>query len=172
MINALIYPAILLAMVGLSLLFLLGYVVPQFAAMYESLDAELPLFTQLVLWPSACSCATGGRAAGRPALAVWWFDRKRRDPVFRGASTPGCCSASSSAPLVAQLETARLARTLGTLVRNGVPLLTALGIARNVLATGCWRADVEAAADEVKTGVGLVHRAGPAASGSRGWRCR
>ncbi|HST45401.1 MAG TPA: type II secretion system F family protein, partial [Luteimonas sp.] len=33
-INALIYPAILLVMVGLSLLFLLGYVVPQFAAMY------------------------------------------------------------------------------------------------------------------------------------------
>ena len=49
MINALIYPAILLVMVGLSLLFLLGYVVPQFAQMYESLDAELPLFTQLVL---------------------------------------------------------------------------------------------------------------------------
>jgi general secretion pathway protein F len=48
-INALIYPAILLAMVGLSLLFLLGYVVPQFAQMYESLDAELPLFTKIVL---------------------------------------------------------------------------------------------------------------------------
>src|SRR3546814_5598048 len=48
-INALIYPAILLVMVGLSLLFLLGYVVPQFAQMYESLDAELPLSTQLVL---------------------------------------------------------------------------------------------------------------------------
>ena len=43
-INALVYPAILLLMVGLSLLFLLGYVVPQFAAMYESLDAKLPCF--------------------------------------------------------------------------------------------------------------------------------
>src|SRR6478752_7138006 len=38
-INALIYPAILLLMVGFSLLFLLGYVVPQFASMYDSLDA-------------------------------------------------------------------------------------------------------------------------------------
>src|SRR4249919_4369647 len=37
-VNALIYPAILMTMVGLSLLFLLGYVVPQFAQMYESLD--------------------------------------------------------------------------------------------------------------------------------------
>ena len=32
-------------------------------------------------------------------------------------------------PLVAKLDTARLARTLGTLLRNGVPLLSALGIA-------------------------------------------
>ena len=36
MVNALIYPAILLVMVGLSLLFLLGYVVPQFAPMSTS----------------------------------------------------------------------------------------------------------------------------------------
>ncbi|REN16717.1 type II secretion system protein GspF, partial [Mycobacterium tuberculosis] len=48
-INALIYPAILLAVVGGALLFLLGYVVPQFALMYESLDVALPWFTQWVL---------------------------------------------------------------------------------------------------------------------------
>lgn len=48
-INALIYPAILLAVVGCALLFLLGYVVPQFAQMYESLDVALPWFTQAVL---------------------------------------------------------------------------------------------------------------------------
>src|SRR5688572_14990330 len=42
-VNALIYPLILVVMVALSLMFLLGYVVPQFAAMYESLDAPLPL---------------------------------------------------------------------------------------------------------------------------------
>src|SRR3546814_7378341 len=48
-VNALIYPAILLVMVSGSLLFLLGYVVPQFAGMYESLDAPMPWFTQIVL---------------------------------------------------------------------------------------------------------------------------
>ncbi|MGE8279437.1 MAG: type II secretion system F family protein, partial [Stenotrophomonas sp.] len=44
-INAMIYPAILLLVVGGALLFLLGYVVPQFAQMYESLDVTLPWFT-------------------------------------------------------------------------------------------------------------------------------
>ena len=74
-------------------------------------------------------------------------------------------------PLVAKLETARLARTLGTLLRNGVPLLIALGIGRNVLGNRALADDVEAAADEVKNGVGLSS-ALARASASRGWRCR
>ena len=56
---------------------------------------------------------------------------------------------------MAKLETARLARTLSTLLRNGVPLLAALGIARNVLDNRVLAADVDAAADEVKNGIGL-----------------
>ena len=56
---------------------------------------------------------------------------------------------------MAKLETARLARTLGTLLKNGVPLLTALGIGRNVLGNRTLVDAVEAAADEVKNGVGL-----------------
>ena len=58
-------------------------------------------------------------------------------------------------PLLARLETARLARTLGTLLKNGVPLLTALGIARNVLGNRALATDVDAAADDVKNGHGL-----------------
>ena len=58
-------------------------------------------------------------------------------------------------PLVAKLETARLARTLGTLLKNGVPLLTALGIGGTVLGNRTLAEDVETAAGEVKNGVGL-----------------
>jgi len=154
-VNALIYPAILLVMVGLSLLFLLGYVVPQFALMYESLDAELPLFTKVVL-----GIGLGVRdywfvLLAAPALAAWWFDRKRRDPAFREALDGWLLRRRFAGALVAKIETARLARTLGTLVRNGVPLLTALGIGRNVLGNRVLAADVELAANEVKNGVAL-----------------
>lgn len=154
-INALIYPAILLVMVGLSLLFLLGYVVPQFAVMYESLDATLPFFTRIVLgiglfvrdwWPLLIVV---------PALGLWWFDRRLRDPVFRAAFDDWLLRQKIAGVLVARLETARLMRTLGTLLKNGVPMLVALGIARNVLGNRALSADVEAAAEEVKNGVGL-----------------
>lgn len=154
-INALIYPIILLVMVGLSVLFLLGYVVPQFAVMYESLDAELPFFTQIVLALGLFVRDWWIVLIVVPALLLWWFDRKRRDPEFRAKFDEWLLRQKFAGPLVARLETARLARTLGTLLRNGVPLLTALGIGRNVLGNLVLAADVEAAANEVKGGVGL-----------------
>ncbi len=154
-INALIYPAILLVMVTLSLLFLLGFVVPQFAAMYDSLDAELPLFSRIVVGLGMFVRDWWILLVIAPALALWWFDRKRRDPAFRARLDEWLLRQRFAGPLVAKVETARLARTLGVLLRNGVPLLTALGIGRNVLGNRVLAEDVEHAAEEVKNGVGL-----------------
>jgi general secretion pathway protein F len=90
-----------------------------------------------------------------PALLGWWIDRKRRDPAFRAVFDEWILRQKFAGPLVARLETARLARTLGTLLRNGVPLLAALGIGRNVLGNRALADDVEAAGTDVKNGVGL-----------------
>ena len=154
-VNAMIYPAILLVLVGLSVLFLLGYVVPQFAAMYESLDADLPFFSTLVLALGLFVRDWWLLLVVVPALALWWFDRRRRDPATREVLDAWLLRQRFAGPLVAKLETARLARTLGTLLKNGVPLLSALGIARNVLDNRTLAADVDAAAEEVRNGVGL-----------------
>lgn len=154
-VNALIYPAILLVVVGLAMLFLLGYVVPQFSQMYESLDVVLPWFTRIVL-------AIGQFVAGWwlalvviPAALVLWAERKRRDTAFRDRFDAWILQRRLIGPLLARLETARLARTLGTLLRNGVPLLGALGIAGKVLGNRALAADVQGAADAVKNGRAL-----------------
>jgi general secretion pathway protein F len=154
-VNALIYPAILLVVVGLAMLFLLGYVVPQFSQMYESLDVTLPWFTRIVL-------AIGQFVAGWwlalvviSAALVLWAERKRRDTAFRDRFDAWILQRRLIGPLLARLETARLARTLGTLLRNGVPLLGALGIAGKVLGNRALAADVQGAADAVKNGRAL-----------------
>src|SRR5690606_11017314 len=144
----LIYPAILLAMVGLSMLFLLGYLVPQFAAMSESLDAPLPLFTKLVLAVGMLVRDWWSLMLVVPVLALWWLDRRLRDPVFRHRFDGWLLRQKLLGTLAARLETARLARTLGTLLRNGVPLMAAMGIGRTVVGNRVLAADVEAAAEE------------------------
>ena len=159
-VNAMIYPAILVTMITLSLLFLLGYVVPQFQQMYEGLGAQLPLLTKVVL------------GLGNIVRGFWWLipivlialiawlDRKRRDPAWRRALDAWMLRRKLLGALVVRLETARLARTLGTLVKNGVPLMQALTIARNVLGNRVLAEAVEVAAEEVKTGSGLAHALG------------
>ncbi len=155
-INALIYPAILVVVVGFALLFLLGYVVPQFSQMYESLDVELSWFTRGVMAVGAFVQHGWFVLVAAPAVLLLWTDRKRRDPAFRERFDRWILERRLVGPLVARLETARLARTLGTLLRNGVPLLAALGISRNVLFNRALWADVDAAAEQVKNGHGLA----------------
>lgn len=153
--NALVYPVILLVMVGLSLLFLLGYVVPQFSAMYDSLGADLPWFSRLVLGVGNFVRNWWIVVLAVPLLALLWIDRKRRDQEFMRRFDGWLLQNKLAGPLVAKLDTARLARTLGTLLRNGVPMLSALGIARNVVDNRVLAVDVESAADEVRNGRGL-----------------
>lgn len=159
-INALVYPAILLAMVSLSLLFLLGFVVPQFAAMYESLDADLPWFSQMVLGLGMFVRNWWIVLLVLPVLALWWFDRRRRDPAVRRRLDAWLLESRFAGPLLGKMETARLARTLGTLVRNGVPLLAALGIARGVLDNTVLADSLDQATEQVRHGSGLASALG------------
>ena len=123
--------------------------------MYESLDVALPWFTRGVLWLGLFVRDWWFILVAVPALALLWFDRRRRDPAFRDRFDAWLLGRPFAGLLIARLETARLARTLGTLLKNGVPLLNALGIARNVLGNRALAADVEAAAEDVKNGHGL-----------------
>ncbi len=156
-INAMIYPAILVTMISLSLLFLLGYVVPQFQQMYEGLGAELPLLTKVVLGIGNLVRTFWWLLPIALAALLAWLDRKRRDPAWRRALDAWMLRRKLLGPLIARLETARLARTLGTMVKNGVPLLQSLTIARNVLGNRVLAEAVDVVSEEVKTGSGLAH---------------
>ena len=58
LINALIYPALLMTVVGGAVLFLLMFVVPQFQALFDNLEAELPWYTQALMWITKSNSAT------------------------------------------------------------------------------------------------------------------
>ena len=154
-INALIYPVILVVLVFASVSFLLAFVVPQFQALFESMDAQLPWYSTVVLqvsllvrgWWWALLLAAGGIAA--------WGVSRFNDPAARRALDARVLAWKFPGDLIAKLDTARLARTLGTLVRNGVPLLTALNLSRPVLSNSVLADALEAAAEDVKTGSGL-----------------
>jgi general secretion pathway protein F len=154
-INALVYPAFLLVGVLGSLVLLLAYVVPQFVPIFADMDVPVPWITSAVL------------ALGTALREGWWlmlivlvggtvlWRLRLRDPRTRLAFHGWLLRLRVYGPLLLKIETARIARTLGTLLKHGVPLLSALTITRQVAGNVALDAALAEAGDAVKEGVGL-----------------
>jgi general secretion pathway protein F len=159
-INALIYPVILITLVFVSVAFLLVAVVPQFEALFVSLNADLAWYTRTVLWLSSALRSGWPLILAGVLLAGWWLNSRLRDPAWRLRLDARLLNSRVAGSLIARLDTARLARTLGTLVGNGVPLLSALNLSGNVLSNRVLVNALEAASTEVKNGSGLGYALG------------
>ncbi|QBB71803.1 type II secretion system protein GspF [Pseudolysobacter antarcticus] len=154
-VNALIYPAILVAMVFLALFVLLVFVVPQFMPMFKDMNIELPFITKMVLAVSNVLASYWWILIALVFFAVTYVRRQLSQPESRLKFDERLLSMRLLGPLFTKLETARFARTLGTLLKNGVPLLSALSIVRNVIGNSAMAEAVANATEEVKTGSGL-----------------
>ncbi len=156
-VSAMIYPIMLMLLAGGSLILLLVYVIPQFTPIFEELGGDLPMVTKVVLAAGAFLQNFWWGLIGLTVLGVIMFRRMLADPEQRLRWDTRVLGMRWVGDLVAKMEIARLSRTLGTLLVNGVPLLSGLSIARNVMTNSMLRQILEITAEEVKTGGGLAH---------------
>jgi general secretion pathway protein F len=154
-INAMIYPAFLVGMVLVSLMVLLVYVVPQFAPMFADMGVEMPLITKVVLAVGNTLQSFWWLIIATIVLGTGWLRRQMADPPARLKIDARLLKMRVIGDVIRKVETARLARTLGTLLKNGVPLLNGLTVSRNVMGNTVLGEAVGQAAEEVKTGGGL-----------------
>jgi general secretion pathway protein F len=155
LINASIYPAVLLGAGALVVIFLVAYVVPRFSGIYEDIGGELPLASRLLMqW---------GRLLDAHGLAVLTTSVAATAAVVYGALQPAFRAAVGRAfariPAVGhQLELyqlARLYRTVGMLLRGGLPVVTAFEMTRGLLAAAA-QPRLAAATRSVREGVSLT----------------
>ncbi len=151
-INALIYPAFLVVGVLGSLALLLAYVVPQFVPIFKDLGVPIPLITEVILNLGEFLSAYGLAVLVGLIALIWGLALRRRDPKRRERHDRRLLGIRIIGPLLQRIEAARLARTLGTLLNNGVALLQALVIARQVCTNRALQAQVAQAAESVKGG--------------------
>ena len=154
--SALIYPMILLTVSALSVIILLTFVVPQFQRLFADAGKALPLATQIVI------------AVGDGFRHYWWVGvlliflgvvglrRQLNLPENRIRWDRWLLRLPLVGDLIGKVETARLSRTLGTLLGNGVSLLNALAIVRETLSNQVMAAALGEVAEHVKTGRGLA----------------
>ncbi|PPS29709.1 type II secretion system protein GspF [Pseudomonas amygdali pv. morsprunorum] len=151
-INALIYPAFLVIGVLGSLALLLAYVVPQFVPIFKDLGVPIPLITEVILNLGQFLSNYGLAVLASLIALIWGMAIRMRDPQRRERRDRRILGIRVIGPLLQRIEAARLTRTLGTLLTNGVALLQALVIARQVCTNRALQAQVEQAAESVKGG--------------------
>ena len=155
-VSATIYPAILLGVALLSLVGMLGFVVPQFEKLFMDMGDALPLPTRFVMLlgqgfkQHGLLLAIGAVLIGwlgwrwlrSPGGRAWWQNRALRLPVLGS--------------LLYKYELTLFTRSLGTLLGNGVPLLTALHIATETVGNANLRHPLAKMAPQVKEGVRIT----------------
>jgi general secretion pathway protein F len=156
LISALIYPALLLAVGGAAIAFLLGFVVPRFAQIFEEAGKELPLPTQVLMDVSQAFRSYGWLAALIIVIAVLLGGRWVRTEAGRLRWDQWRLKAPLLGDVSLKLEIARFAKTMGTLLAQAVPIISALRLTREVLSNRRVAAAVEPLIQGVKRGQGLA----------------
>ena len=154
--SALIYPMILLSVSALSVIILLTFVVPQFQRLFADAGRALPLATQIVIALGDGLRHYGWVGAIGVVLLVALLRQQMSQPASRARWDRWFLRLPLFGDLIAKVETARLSRTLGTLLGNGVSLLNALTIVRETLSNQVLAAALGEVAEHVKTGRGLA----------------
>ncbi len=154
-ISALIYPAILLVAGIGSIVLLLTQVLPQFVPMFEQAGATLPKPTLIVIALGHFVSAYGLYAAIFLVILVMAARQALQRPNVRLAWDRSLLRLPIVGTLARELLAARFARTLGTLLQNGVPLVGALGIVSDVIGNAAAEAAVRTATESAKGGAGL-----------------
>lgn len=151
-ISATIYPAILLGVAVLSVIAMLGFVVPQFETLFNGMGDALPTPTRIIMTIGHVFTDYGlfmglGAAATLSLLQRWWHTpaglKWRQTKALR-------------LPLIGKLmvkyDLTLFARSLGTLLGNGVPLISALNIATQTVGNLTLRHALESVTPRVKGG--------------------
>ena len=132
-VNASIYPLLLIGVGGLVSLFLLLYVVPRFGRIYEERGGDLPLFSRLLLaWGQAIdqhAVLMLGVLGAVIAAGIYLF----RTTALKTRITDALWRLPAIGERLKVYQLARFYRTIGMLARGGMPLVAALEMGAELL---------------------------------------
>ena len=152
--SAMIYPAILIVAGGVSIIILLTYVLPKFSLIFAELGASLPLSTKVIL-----SFSNGLKSywwAILLSIIAGWTVFKSFLKSDTGKYRWDAFKLKLLGEVIQKLETARFCRTLGTLLKSGVPLLQALTNAKDVISNRVIASAIDGVLKGAKEGKGIA----------------
>jgi general secretion pathway protein F len=153
--GAVTYPIIMMCVGALIMGFLVSYVVPQVATIFEQQHAVLPLMTRVLISLSAF-------------LAGYWFELLIVMAALVAGVIAGLATTAGRriydttllrvpyvGPTLLKVSCARFARTLATLLESGVQLLPSLTAVKRVVSNGLLAEAIEGSRDSIREGHGM-----------------
>ena len=154
--SALIYPALLMVVAAAALMIILFVLIPTVAPLFRDAGVEPPFIIRFLLGAQETIAAHWVIAALTIGILTIGLAALARDERWRLWRDRQLLRLPLVSSLIKNGETAVMSRTLGTLIRNGVPMLEALQIAGDVLSNRAMAAAVRTCAGEVKEGAALM----------------
>jgi general secretion pathway protein F len=131
--SAMMYPAIMMGMGGVIMLVMFVVVIPRITKIFTQVKAELPLQTTALIFVADIVKSYWYLLIVLAGLAVWGFRRWKVSKKGRPVWDRFTLRAPIFGKVVRMVAIARFSRTLATLLRSGVPVLTAFDITKEVL---------------------------------------
>jgi len=134
LVSASVYPLLLMVVGGLIIVFLLGFVVPRFSRIYEDLHGDLPWLSRVMLEWGRFAENYGLLASAMALAAAYGAFRLLQRPFVRAWFSARLWRSSAVGERLRVFHLSRCYRTLGMLLRGGIPFTTALNMVAELLA--------------------------------------
>lgn len=156
LVTSMIYPVIILIMMLVSLMVMFFFVIPKFANVFETSGMPIPMAMKVLMdisdifssyWWIALILIVGG---------VVWFKKWKSTKAGKKKWDEKLLGFKMIGDLIKKVEVERFARTFGTLLKNGVPMITSLNIVKEVIDNEIISGAIEPIKSSVKKGDGIA----------------
>jgi general secretion pathway protein F len=154
--SSMIYPVVLTLVALSSILVILFSVVPQFKQIFAQSGAAISTATAMLFSVSTFLRGNWQILLALSLFSIWWLARSFREPASKARWDQRLLGWRVVGKLISRIEMARFARSLATLLENGVPLLASLSILKDTLGNAVFRDAIDFVAREIKEGRGLA----------------
>jgi general secretion pathway protein F len=155
LISVMIYPLVLMVVMGVSIILLVTFVIPRFAKIFSDMGGTIPLPTQIVLSFSQWVRGYWWAGLGIAALIYFGFkvynqneERKLKWDQFK-------LRWIAIGDIIKKVEVARFSRTLGTLLQSGVSILPALSLVKEISQNRAISRSIAFLHDRLREGKGI-----------------
>jgi len=155
LLTTLIYPAALSVTAIAVIIALMTFVVPRVVDQFASMNQTLPALTQVVIFISNVMTQWGWLILLVLALCAWLGARALRNPTVRLKFDGALLRLPFVGRLIRDLNAARLARTLSTMIASGLPVIDGLVLTARTINNTVLREAVETMASAIREGGSL-----------------